>query len=85
MATKWKQKNYVVEADTIDATSPFLRSLSVYENGKKITVKTIQYSDGVTICSGANPNVNYHVIKEETTLKLILQSGNTVTATLKIN
>ena len=61
------------------------RVLSVYEEGTKITVKTIQYSDGTTLCQGTNPNVNYYAIEGETSLRLVLSDGTVVTASLTIN
>ena len=85
LKAKWSQKTYIVEANPVDQTSPFSRRLTVYEDGKEIIVKTIQYSDGVIICSGSNPNVNYYAINGENNVKLVLNGGNVVTATLKVN
>lgn len=84
LVAKWTQKSYTVVARKADATAPFSRVLTVYEEGVEKTVKTIQYTDGVTICSGTNPNVNYYAINEETELKLVLNSGTVVTAKLTI-
>lgn len=85
LVANWTQKNYSVIATAADQTSPFSRVLTVHEEGKKITVKTIQYSDGTTLCSGSNPNVNYYAIEGETSLKLVLIDGTVVTASLTIN
>ena len=84
LVAKWTQKNYRVVANRVDNISP-ARVLTVYEDGKVITVQTIQYSDGSTLCSGSNPNVNYYAIEGETSLKLVLAGGTTVTASLTIN
>ncbi len=84
LTAKWSQKNYTVVAKKADLTAPFSRVLTVYEDGVEKEVKTIQYIDGVTICSGTNPNVNYYAINEETELKLVLNSGTVVTASLTI-
>lgn len=85
LVANWTQKNYTVTATAADQTSPFSRVLTVYEEGTKITVKTIQYSDGTTLCQGANPNVNYYAIEGEQILKLVLNGGTIVTASLTIN
>ena len=84
LTAKWTQKNYTVVARKADITAPFSRVLTVYEEGVEKEVKTIQYTNGVTICSGTNPNVNYYAIYEETELKLVLNSGTVVIATLTI-
>ena len=85
LVANWTQKSYSVTATAADQTSPFSRVLSVYEEGTKITVKTIQYSDGTTLCQGTNPNVNYYAIEGETSLRLVLSDGTVVTASLTIN
>ena len=84
LVARWTQKNYTVVAKKADLTTPFSRKLVVYEEGVEKTVKTIQYMDGVTLCQGTNPNVNYYAIYEETQLRLLLNSGTIVTASLTI-
>lgn len=84
LTANWTQKSYNVVVNKVDNIS-MARILSVYEEGSPITVQTIQYSDGTTLCSGSNPNVNYYAIEGETSLKLVLNGGNIVTATLTFN
>ena len=81
LKAKWTQKKYTIKITAVDDYSP-ARILSVYENGTKITVSEIRYSDGTYLCSGANPNVNKNVIAGETTFIVVLNDGTRVTATV---
>lgn len=82
LIAKWTQKNYTITATKVDAYSPD-SVLTVYEEGKKITVKSIKYSDGTYLCSGTNTTVNTSDIAGETTFIVILNDGTQVTATIK--
>jgi len=79
LVAKWNQKSYTIKISAVDDYSP-ARVLSVYENGSKITVKEIRYSDGTYLCSGSNPNVNKNVIAGETSFIVVLSDGTQVTA-----
>ena len=79
LVAKWNQKSYTIKINAVDDYSP-ARILSVYENGSKITVKEIRYSDGTYLCSGSNPNVNKNVIAGETNFIVVLSDGTQVTA-----
>lgn len=79
LVAKWNQKSYTLKISAVDDYSP-ARVLSVYEDGIKITVKEIKYSDGTYLCSGANPNVNKNVIAGETAFIVVLDNGIQVTA-----
>lgn len=79
LVAKWNQKSYTIKISAVDDYSP-ARVLSVYEDGSKITVKEIRYSDGTYLCSGANPNVNKNVIAGETKFIVVLSDGTHVTA-----
>lgn len=85
LVASWKQKNYKVVANSVDQTATFSKILTIYEDGKVISVKEIQYSDGQFICSGDNLNVNYYAIEGETTLRIVLNDGTVVNAILDIN
>lgn len=74
---------YTVVAKRVDNISTG-RILHVYKNGREVTVKNIKYNNGVTICSGTSPNTDYYALEGETSLKLELQDGTNVTATLTI-
>jgi len=78
----WKQNNYTFSVSKIDDYSPD-RVLTVYENGNKISVKSIKYTDGVTLCDGSNTTVYYGDIDGETQLLIVLNSGIEVKATIK--
>lgn len=84
LVASWNQKSYRVVANKVDNISP-ARVLTVYEDGNVITVGNIQYSDGSSLCSGQNPNVNYYAIEGETSVRLVLSGGTIVNASLTIN
>jgi len=81
LVAKWNQKSYTVVATKVDAYSPD-SVLSVYEEGTKITVQAIKYSDGTYLCSGTNPTVNTGDIAGETSFIVVLNDGTQVNATL---
>ena len=81
LVAKWTQKTYVVRVTAIDAYSPD-RVLSVYENGTKIAVSAIKYTDGYTLCSGSNTTVNKNDIEGETSLIVVLSGGTQVSASI---
>lgn len=74
------EKNYTIKATAVDSQSP-ARVLSVYENGTKINVQAIKYSDGTLLCSGSNMNVNVYAL-DDTSYKVVLTDGTEVKATL---
>lgn len=81
LIAKWEQKSYVVKINMVDDYSP-ARILTVFEDGTQIVVKSINYTDGTFICSGANANVNKNVLIGETKLQLELNDGTKVIATI---
>lgn len=85
LVANWVQKNYKVIASSVDQTATFSKRLTIYEDEKIISVKEIQYIDGQFICSGDNLNVNYYAIQGETNLKIVLNDGTIVLASLVIN
>lgn len=82
LVAKWNQKSYTITAAKVDAYSPD-SILSVFENGNKITVQSIKYSDGTYLCSGTNTTVNTGDIAGETSFIVVLSNGTQVNATLK--
>ena len=83
---KWEKieeaKTYTISISQVDAYSPD-RYLTVYENGKAITVSKIMYTDGVEVMStinGTKISVAYADIVGENTFKVKLTNGSTVTA-----
>lgn len=82
LVAKWTQKTYAVSAKKVDAYSPD-SVLTVYEEGQKITVKSIKFSDGTYLCSGTNTTVNTGDIAGETNFIIVLTDGTQVKATLK--
>jgi len=82
LVAKWTQKSYTVGVTRVDAYSPD-SILSVYEEGKQITVQSIKYSDGTYLCSGTNTTVNTGDIAGETSFIIVLNDGTQVSATLK--
>lgn len=85
LVANWVQKNYKIIANSVDQTATFSKKLTIYEDEKIISVKEIQYIDGQFICSGDNLNVNYYAIQGETNLKIVLNDGTIVIASLVIN
>ena len=81
LTAKWVQKTYTIKVEAVDPFSPDV-TLSVYEEGNKITFKSIKYSDGVYLCSGTNPSVEKSEIANETTLIVVLNDGTEVKATI---
>ena len=75
----------VSENTKVNATLTKGGKLTIYEDEKIISVKEIQYIDGQFICSGDNLNVNYYAIQGETNLKIVLNDGTIVIASLVIN
>ncbi|MDD5865446.1 MAG: InlB B-repeat-containing protein [bacterium] len=82
LVAKWTQKTYTITATRVDAYSPD-SILSVFEDGKKITVQSIKYSDGTYLCSGTNTTVNTNDITGETSFIIVLSDGTQVNATLQ--
>ena len=81
LVAKWTQKNYTVKVSIVDDYSP-ARVLTTYEEGTKIIVKNIYYTDGTFICTGINANVNKNALVGETKLQLELDDGTKVIATI---
>ena len=81
LVAKWTQKNYTVKVSIVDDYSP-ARVLTTYEEGTKIIVKNIYYTDGTFICTGINANVNKNALVGENKLQLELDDGTKVIATI---
>ena len=81
LVAKWTQKNYTVKVSIVDDYSP-ARVLTTYEEGTKVIVKNIYYTDGTFICTGINANVNKNALVGETKLQLELDDGTKVIATI---
>lgn len=81
LVANWTQKNYTVKVSIVDDYSP-ARVLTTYEEGTKIIVKNINYTDGTFICTGINANVNKTALVGETKLQLELDDGTKVIATI---
>ena len=81
LTAKWNAKTYRIKASKVDDYSPD-RILSVYEDGKKITVKSIKYSNGTTLCSGTNTTVYYGDIEGISSYIVVLSGGTQMKATL---
>lgn len=82
LVANWTQKSYTIGVSLVDAYSPD-RILTVYENGTKINVSSIKYTDGVQLCSGANTTVTFSDIEGESSFIVVLSDGTQVTATLR--
>ena len=83
LMAKWieNQKTYTIKATPKDSFSPDM-ILTVYEDGKAISVSAIKYTDGVTLCSGSNTTVSKSDISGESSFLVVLTNGTTVKATL---
>lgn len=81
LTATWTQKTYTIKASMVDTYSPD-RILSVYENGTKISVQAIKYSNGATLCNGSNTTVYYGDIEGITNYIVVLSGGTQVNATL---
>lgn len=81
LVANWTQKNYTVKVSIVDDYSP-ARVLTTYEEGTKIIVKNINYTDGTFICTGINANVNKTALVGEAKLQLELDDGTKVIATI---
>ena len=81
LVAKWNQKSYTIKISAVDDQSP-ARVLSVYEDGVEITskVKEIKYTNGTYLCSGSNPNINWNVVKGQTSFIIVLSDGTQMTA-----
>lgn len=82
LVANWTQKSYTIGVGLVDAYSPD-RILTVYENGTKINVSAIKYTDGVQLCSGTNTTVTFSDIEGESSFIVVLSDGTQVTATLR--
>ena len=81
LTAKWAQKSYTVKVTPVDQYSPD-RILTVYEDGKQISVSAIKYN-GVTLCSGSNMVVNMYEISGVNSLTVVLTNGSSVTANVQ--
>ena len=43
-------------------------------------VKEIKYTNGTYLCSGSNPNINWNVVKGQTSFIIVLSDGTQMTA-----
>ena len=77
----WIQKDFKVKVEIVE-DSPENRKLTVYQEGAEITVSEIKLKDGTSLCNGSNPIVLETLITGVTEFTIILNSGNSVTATL---
>ena len=82
LVANWVQKNYTIVATRVDAYSPD-SILTVYEDGKKITVQAIKFNDGTLLCSGSNTTVYTSDITGESNFIIILTDGTQVSAKLQ--
>ena len=73
---------YTISISKVDEYSPD-RTLNVYANGSKISVKSVSYSDGTYLCSGSNMTVSASDISGETSFIVTLNDGSKVTAKVK--
>ena len=78
LVAKWTANTYIIKGTKIDEFASDIL-LSVYENGTKIAVKYVKYSDGTILCSASNMTVNQYDI--ETNLVVVLNDGTSVNAT----
>lgn len=81
LVAKWNQKSYTVKVTNVDQYSPD-RILTVYEDGKKISVSAIKYN-GTTLCSGSNMVVNMYEIEGISSVTVVLTNGTSVTASVQ--
>lgn len=81
LVAKWQQKSYTIKISAVDDYSP-ARTLTVYEDGVKIVPNEIRYTNGTYLCSGSNATVNYKVVAGQTSFKVVLSDGTSVTATV---
>ena len=81
LTAKKKKKSYTVKVTPVDQYSPD-RILTVYEDGKQISVSAIKYN-GVTLCSGSNMVVNMYEISGVNSLTVVLTNGSSVTANVQ--
>ena len=59
------------------------RVLSVYdEDGAKVNVSSIKYTDGYELCKGSNPTVNVNDLTGVNSLIVVLTDGTSVTASV---
>ena len=82
LVANWVQKNYIIVATRVDAYSPD-SILTVYEDGKKITVQAIKFSDGSLLCLGTNTTVYTADITGESSFIIVLTDGTNVSAKLQ--
>lgn len=82
LVANWAQKNYTIVATRVDAYSPD-SILTVYEDGKKIAVKAIKFSDGTLLCLGTNTTVYTADITGESSFIIVLTDGTQVSAKLQ--
>ena len=81
--TKIESKDeYTITATRADNYSPD-SILKVFKNGSQISVKEIQYNDGVKLCDGSKLVVTTSDIEGENSFIVILNDGTSVKATLK--
>ena len=78
----WVQKDFKVKVETVEDAIEN-RKLTVYQDGVEITVKEIKLTDGTLLCSGDTPVVLETAITGVTEFIIVLNSGNTVNATLQ--
>ena len=80
---KSDNKTYVVKVNIVDDRSPD-RTLTVYENNKKIEFKEIRYlNDDVRLCTYKNPTVFFGDLEGEKELKIILTNDKEVVAKIE--
>ena len=71
--------NYTVKVNIIDDYSPD-RILTVYKDGKEIDFKEIRKMNGTLLCEEGISSVYYGEIKNESSLKVILNNDKEVVA-----
>jgi len=82
LVAKWTANTYTISVSSVDSYSPD-RTLKVYENGKAISVKAINYTNGTLLCSGSNMTVSATDLSGVVKLQVVLNDETKVTATIK--
>ena len=75
-----KEAKYTYKYHFVDEVSPYDVELSFYKNNKLISIKKAKYTDGTDLCTGKNPTVNIHDIKDEKEIIIVLDNDKEVVA-----
>lgn len=78
---KWNEIVYVIKSSAVDQYSPDV-TLTVWNGDTQITnYQSINYTDGVQMCSSSNPTVSKNDFANESSFIVILNDGTRVRAT----